>query len=405
MTSHKTKDSFCIRPFTHADIVTSGKLRVCCEIKPELTKFKGKAKFNVKEGFNKFWTSDYRKYLMESFLSNKRPRECQECWKRESKNLESERITGNRKMKYIFKANHETHLKKLNLWNITSPQDMTFAITNLCNLKCQMCKGMFSSTLLSENKKLGFEKNISQKDFDWDKGTKLDFIENVIKHDLENMTILGGEPFIVPEIYKILKALSQKKALLGKLDLTLFTNGTTCNKKMLDTLKKFKKLHLIISMDSTNKNSDYIRYPSNWLNIKKNIDTFKTMPHVKLSINAVVQNLNILYIDNLIDYAYKNKLHLNLSPISEPEYLQFDNLPLLILQKSLEKLQKIDLEKTIHVTNFKDILEQLKIIVAKKQQPDHIKFKKFTSMIRARDQYRKISIKNYMPELAKEILR
>ena len=71
---------------------------------------------------------------------------------------------------------------------------------------------------------------------------------------------------------------------------------------------------------------------------------------------AVVQNLNILYIDNLIDYAYKNKLHLNLSPISEPEYLQFDNLPLLILQKSIEKLQKIDLEKTIHVTNFKDIL-------------------------------------------------
>lgn len=404
MTLHKTKDSFCIRPFTHADIVTSGKLRVCCEIKPQLTKFKGKSNFNVKEGFNTFWTSDYRKYLMQSFLKKEKPAECQECWNRESKNLESERMAGNRKMKYLFTANHETHLKKLNLWNITSPQDMTFAITNLCNLKCQMCKGMFSSTLLSENKKLGFENNISQKDFDWDKGTKLKFIENVIEHDLENMTILGGEPFIVPEISKILSALSQKKALVEKLDLTLFTNGTTCNKKMLNRLKKFKKLHLIISMDSTNKNSDYIRYPSNWLNIKKNIDTFKTMPYATLSINAVVQNLNILYIDNLIDYAHKNKLHLNLFPISQPEYLQFNNLPLSILQKSLEKLQKVDLTKTIHVTNFKDILEQLKIIVAEKQQPDHIQFKKFTSMIRARDQYRKISIKNYMPELAKEIL-
>ena len=131
MTSHKTKDNFCIRPFTHADIVTSGKIRVCCEIKPELTKFRGQSKFNVKDGFNKYWTSDYRQYLMQSFLQNKKPKECQECWQRESKNLESERISGNRKMKYLFKANHEAHLKKLNLWNITSPQDMTFAITNL----------------------------------------------------------------------------------------------------------------------------------------------------------------------------------------------------------------------------------------------------------------------------------
>lgn len=405
MTSHKTKDSFCIRPFTHADIVTSGKIRVCCEIKPELTKFKGQSKFNVKDGFNKFWTSDYRQYLMQSFLQNKKPKECQECWQRESKNLESQRISGNRKMKYLFKANHEAHLKKLNLWNITSPQDMTFAITNLCNLKCQMCKGMFSSTLLSENKKLGFETNISQKDFDWDKGTKINFIENVIQHDLENMTILGGEPFIVPEIYKILQALSKKPKITERLDLTLFTNGTTCNKKMLDTLKKFKKLQLIISMDSTYKNSDYMRYPSNWLNIKKNIDTFKKMPFVKLSINATVQNLNIFYIDNLIEYAYKNQLHLNLSPISEPTYLQFNNLPLSILEKSLEKLTNIKIEKTIHVTNYKDIVEELKRLVDKKQQPDHIQFRKFTSMIRARDQYRKISIKNYMPELAKEILR
>ena len=85
--------------------------------------------------------------------------------------------------------------------------------------------------------------------------------------------------------------------------------------------------------------------------------------------------------------------------------MQFNNLPLSILEKSLEKLTNIEIEKTIHVTNYKDIVEELKRLVDKKQQPDHIQFRKFTSMIRARDQYRKISIKNYMPELAKEILR
>ena len=82
-----------------------------------------------------------------------------------------------------------------------------------------------------------------------------------------------------------------------------------------------------------------------------------------------------------------------------------NNLPLSILEKSLEKLTNIKIEKTIHVTNYKDIVEELKRLVDKKQQPDLIQFRKFTSMIRARDQYRKISIKNYMPELAKEILR
>ena len=403
MQSHTTKNKFCIRPFTDADIRTSGKLRTCCEIQPNLSKFKGQTSFNVKEGFDKFWNSPYRKYLIDSFLNDKKLDECKNCWMRESKNLESHREAGNRKHKILFKKNYEKHIKQLNKWNLESPQDMTFAITNLCNLKCQMCKGMFSSPLLNENLALGFEKNISQKDFDWDKGTKINFIKNLLKHDLKHLTILGGEPFIVPEIVKILAELSKKLKVVEEIDLTIFSNGTNCNLTMYNILKQFKHLKLIISMDSTHKNNDYVRYPSDWNLIKENIKLFKKMPYVELMINATVQNLTILYLDRLINFAYENEIHLILYPISEPTYLQFDNLPVSVLEKSFKKLSKIKKERTIHVTNFDNLLTLLEDKISNGHTTNEKEYNKFVTMIKARDKYRNISIKNYMPELAQEI--
>ena len=72
-----------------------------------------------------------------------------------------------------------------------------------------------------------------------------------------------------------------------------------------------------------------------------------------------MQNLNILYLDQLINFAHNHNLHLILDPIQSPEYLIYTNLPLNLLEKSYNKLCNIPKEKTIQVSNFDHLKNEL----------------------------------------------
>ena len=78
------------------------------------------------------------------------------------------------------------------------------------------------------------------------------------------------------------------------------------------------------------------------------------------------------------------------------------NLPLNLLEKSYNKLCNIPKEKTIHVSNFNHLRNDLQNFI-KNYRVNNKLFEKFKSVIQSRDKYRKVSIFNYMPELAKEV--
>ena len=373
-------------------------------IQSEHSEFEGRKTFSINNKIKNYWNSDYRKHLTKNFLQNKRLPECKKCWDQENSKLISHRQLGNRSQKVLFNKNFEQHLLKLNKLDIERPEEINLSITNLCNLKCQMCEGASSSTLLNENIKLGFEKDIQQKDYDWAKSSKIQFINDLLKHDLRTLNLMGGESLMVPEILKILKELSARKDVTDNLELTVITNGTTLNNKIFDILNKFKKLKLMISMESTGKQNEYMRFPSKWEIVEQNILKYKTLDNASLYINCVVQNLNILYIDQLIEFAVKHHIHLNFTILDGPTYLKFDNLPYTIIKRSLDKLKKIPPQKFTHVTNIENLLLLMQKRINERHVPPAHEYKKFTTMIQARDNHRKISIKNYMPELAEEIL-
>ena len=93
-----------------------------------------------------------------------------------------------------------------------------------------------------------------------------------------------------------------------------------------------------------------------------------------------------------------NKIFLNFTRLRSPSYLEFDNLPLDLLEKSYEKLKNIDKKKLVHTKNIKEIINLLKIKIDTYKH-DEEKFTMFTDIIKKRDQYRKISIADYMPEI------
>jgi len=398
----KNKSNFCIRPFNSALINTSGILNICCEIDTKLTKFKNFKESNIeKDTIEQWWVSDYKNYVRQSFLENKKIKECAGCWREEKQGLASHRIKSNHQYKAIFQNRFERNLKLIGKDALPYPEDVEIQITNLCNLKCQMCSGSESSRLLIENNALGYEKS-NQKDYDLN-DENYEKIENLVKHDIRLLNLRGGEPLFNKKIINLLSTLVLNNKA-SEMSLHITTNGTICNSEILHLLKHFKNVRLMLSIEGTGKHNEYMRYPSSWAEIKKNIKEFKTLNNIYLCINTVVQNLNILYIDELIEYAHQNNIYINLYLIENPDYLDAFNLPKKILQGAYDKLKSISDDKLIHTKNVEEIISLLKERL-NNHVVDEKKYTQFTEMIKSRDRYRNVHIKNYMPELAREVYK
>jgi radical SAM protein with 4Fe4S-binding SPASM domain len=385
---NSNKSNFCIRPFNSIVVSTDGSLRPCCQIKQK--------NFNIKTStIKEYWNNEYLSQLRKKFLDNEKPNECENCWNMENQNLQSHRIESNFEYKTIFKKKYEKNLKLLEKNNLEYPEDIELSVTNICNLACQMCSGKDSSKLLIENNYLNFE-NLKQSDYNLHHKMHLQ-IKEIVKHDLKLLNLRGGEPLV----NKIIIEIIEKLATSGRAkDMTLHitTNGTACNNRILNLLGNFKKIKIMLSMESIGRYNDYLRYPSHWPDIEKNILQFKSLKNVYLYINTTIQNLNLLYLEPLIEFANKHKIFLNFNILLNPQYLTFENLPLDLLTKSYKKLLEIDKKKLIHTRNINEIIILLRDTI-NNYKFDVKKFNMFTNMIKKRDQYRKISIADYMPEI------
>ncbi len=396
------KKHFCIRPFNSGRIGPRGEIDICCAIKSSKTKFKDFKPFNIKNtDIKTWWNSDYLKYVRQSFLNDRKLPECSQCWKYEELGLSSDRTRANIDHKAIFQNKYETNLKRIKKYDLDFPEFMELQITNLCNLKCQMCGGSESSRLLVENNALGFE-NLKQKDYDLDE-EHYKKIKDMVKHDLNMLSLLGGEPLFNKKVIKLLSLLVENgKSKNIKLHIT--TNGTICNDDILQILKQFKDIRLMLSMEGVEKCNEYMRFPSNWDELRKNILKFKTLDNTYIYINSVVQNLNILYLDKLIDFSNDNNFYINLDPIIKPDYLNMLNLPKELLEEAHSRLSNVEEEKIIHSENVKRIVAILETHI-REGALDKNKYQEFVSMIKKRDNYRKVHIKDYMPELAEVIYK
>lgn len=384
----KNKSNFCIRPFNSIVVSTDGSLTPCCRIKQK--------NFNIKTNTVKeYWNNEYLSQLRKKFLDNEKPKECKHCWDQENQKLQSYRMESNFEYKVFFKTKYEKNLKLLKKDNLEYPEDIELSVTNVCNLACQMCTGKDSSKLLIENNYLNFE-NLKQSDYNLDQKMHLQ-IKEIVKHDLKLLNLRGGEPLVNKIIIEIIEQLViSDRAKDIKLHIT--TNGTTCNNRILNLLGSFKETRIMFSIESVGRYNDYLRYPSNWNSIEKNILQFKSLKNAYLYISSTIQNLNLLYLEPLIEFANKHKIFLNFNILSNPQYLRFENLPLELLTESYKKLLGIDKKKLIHTRNINEIIILLSNTI-NNYKFDVKKFNMFTNMIKKRDQYRKISIADYMPEI------
>jgi MoaA/NifB/PqqE/SkfB family radical SAM enzyme len=404
------KKNFCFLPFVSGLVSLKGDLKVCCKIDQTKTEYKNFKPKNIrKDDIFDWWKDDYHQYLRNEFLKGNKPKECSKCWEIEAEGFSSLRQRKNKEYKIDWVIKNLKYLNKLQEQASDLPIDWEIRFTNLCNLKCQMCSGNASSKLLYENKKIfnllntklrpdeEEEKNLNQLDYDFNEYS-LQQLEKIVEHPLKIIHLRGGEPFMIPKIKKYLARLVERNIAKDIL-IQLTTNGTIYDSEIVEILKEFKKVQLMWSAESTEKQNDYLRYPSNWNTIKNNILNYSQIKNTSIYVSSVLTNYSVLYIDQIIKFAQEHNFNQHVEIAQKPTYLYFTNLPKELLQEAHIKIKNIDQTKNLP-DNFNSILSSLGNKINNYNE-DFELWNYFKTIAIARDNFRAVNMKEYMPELAK----
>lgn len=116
--------------------------------------------------------------------------------------------------------------------DLISPMHATIEVTDKCNLRCKHCYLEASSENTNMLSLDNFQKILSELE----------------KNMVVNVEFTGGELFVNPDIYEILKLAYKKFTIVG-----ILTNGTILENNILELLTKNKDRTIVnVSLDSTN---------------------------------------------------------------------------------------------------------------------------------------------------------
>jgi hypothetical protein len=309
--------TFCSYPWEHIYVHTSGHQRLCCTSNENITKDDGYYLYNLKQdGLTDSWNSDYMKNIRRSMIAGKKLKTCYKCWHAIDQGLQALRRNNNQ----------EYHIKNTNPdGSINYPsKDVQLHFGNVCNLNCKMCSQMYSHSIGKELLKMGdedpdFLKWVKKESgvlnnwtgeldvvYDWFKNEKVkkSIFEHVSKH-VTAFNVIGGEPTVIKEFFELLEYCYDQNTLKDK-TIGLCTNVTNVNPRLTKWLPEMKSVYVFPSVDGVNDRQEYIRYPSNWKTVVKNLnfykDIFTKSGNGSIVFQPAIQALNIDMLDEMINF-------------------------------------------------------------------------------------------------------
>jgi len=307
---------FCDKPFNHNYIHPNGKFRLCCTTIQDIYTNNNYNLFHAgKHTVDNYWNSNRMKEIRQNMIAGKQTRDCIKCYQQEKIGIASLRSTNG----------IEDYVKNTKAdGTYTKPaRTMQIQMSNVCNLKCKMCSQMYSHMNGLELLEMGKE------DPDWlhwvkkqganvnnwtnelgikqewykNKEFKLKMFEHISKN-IEILDIIGGEPTLIPEFYELFKYCDDQGTLENK-QFNIVTNLTVINPKMTQWLSKMKLWKIFASIDGLGERTEYIRYPSQWKIILKNLKFYKDLAkntNGGITLMPAVQLLNVDQLDDIIKW-------------------------------------------------------------------------------------------------------
>ena len=365
--------TYCSFPFQHQYVHMSGSVRLCCATMENVTDKKGNRVHMNNDSLQKTWNNDYMKDVRLKMKNGEVLKACTKCIDQEARGYKSMRQDNNEE-KNINNVNADGSMD-------TMPNSMELHFGNVCNLKCKMCGQDYSNQIGKEILQIGekdkdflkwvykqsgnvnnWTNNLSV-EYTWfrNEKTKNKLIDYVSKH-ITQLTIIGGEPTVIPEFYELLDYCYKNNTLQDK-NITIVTNLTNTNPKMTQWLPKMKAWTIWASIDGLGDITEYIRYPSNFKKVVENLNFYKKLllksNNGKIVFSPAVQLLNIHQLDDMlkwfIDFADNHwGEQFNISWMSQvwyPRICNYDTAPKQYRYKVADKLE----ESIDYFTKYNDI--------------------------------------------------
>jgi sulfatase maturation enzyme AslB (radical SAM superfamily) len=176
--------------------------------------------------------------------------------------------------------------------------------------------------------------------------------------NLHFLDMYGGEPMLAPAMWDRMVACANND-LVSKVSIQFHTNGTIWNQTYIDTLSKFKRVQIAISIDShIPEQLSYIRHLVDvdklYLNLKKYIELSRQHSNISVNICFTPNIYNIWYADEIYAGLSEFNLPISINPVYGPEQYDMRHLPIPVknqIIKKLEKNKKPNLLKLVKLLN------------------------------------------------------
>ena len=132
--------TFCVYPWVHQMVETNGDVKLCCIAESPTLKESGQHMNINKHKLSELWNDPYMQSVRQRMLDGKQVKDCGQCMRKERE--------GEKSMRQII--NPGWQVDNANLFVKTLPKYLDLRFGNLCNLRCRMCTGMYSSELGQE---------------------------------------------------------------------------------------------------------------------------------------------------------------------------------------------------------------------------------------------------------------
>jgi len=170
--------------------------------------------------------------------------------------------------------------------------------------------------------------DISYNDNIWDSITSS--IANACEtYQSVTVMILGGESLIQPGAVKLIDWLTDNKLPVA---LSITTNLTKLDTKVVERLRHFSHIEFALSIDSVHHNYEYVRWPAKFSDIEKNLSVVSAYTNASLTIQPVWSLNNIFYIIDFLDWWYhwfNTNREIPIKPVvvHRPPSITIQNLP------------------------------------------------------------------------------
>lgn len=193
--------------------------------------------------------------------------------------------------------------------NVTGPKRIDLLFDRSCNLACRTC-GPHSSTFwerhLRDNNLPAETESGATQNFD----TVKRMLESLDLSNLEQVQFCGGETLMGNTYWKTAELIAdlvphaKDRILLG-----FQTNGTQpIEQRYYSVIEKFRLVKLMISIDGTHDQFEYLRWPAQWNQVVDNIQTIreKAPGNMMFYVQETTSCLNLLYFGQVQDWVAKN---------------------------------------------------------------------------------------------------